>query len=1091
MYEDYALTYKDDHTVGLDEFSGEALLFTEPVERSDLPARVSLEDGYGLTRNKCGYIDLDYWSQITGYTPDEIITLANGKLIWRDPVQYELGADLYTGWLTKDQMLLGNRIKKYKHTIELNQMTDGLFDVNVKLLKENLPEMVDGKDIRVNLGSTWLLKIEGFLEGFIQKLLDMPIPPKLYFDSYRGEWDILCLAEPDYIKNNFTYGTLRMTCITMIKHRLNGKQLKIKDQMPRYDREGTVSVLNKAETEALKEKSRLVDEELEQYCHEDPENEERIQEAYMQEYGYGICRFDGSYLKLEDLNKEFSLYPRQKDALARIIVSPYVLLAEKVGFGKTFVYISGIHELIRMGLGHKALVVDAFDRLENIYNLYKNLFPMDKLLLCRPRKEFSTKNRSRILELMKGDEYDVVFLPSSSFDMITMSRKYMFRKKDEELRECRAHIFNSSNYAQRQKLHSLYKRMEKAAENYKEKFKDSELACMDELGFDILVVDEAHNYKNITLSFQGDSIVGMHGEGSDKADNMLEKVRYMQKIGGRVIFSTATPVANSLAELFVYQKYLQPEELELNNVHHFKDWVNTFCEENRDFEIEVDCKHGKFAERFSHFHNLPELMAMFSQVCDFYNGNEEETKLPIFHGSTSILVKKDDIQEAFFESLGDRADAIRNREVDRKEDNFLKITVEGRLVTLDSRLLKKDIVITTKDNKVKAVARNMGRFYWGFPGTTQIAYSDIGTPKEGFNIYDELKKELVAQGVKPEEIAYIHDAKTGPQRTQMEALFNEGKIRILIGSTAKLGTGANVQERLIASHNVDVPWRPLDMEQRRGRIVRRGNTCKEVYEFNYVVEGSFDAYSYQRLELKQKVVSQILSGTLSAAHRSDTDCANAVLSYAEIKALAIGNPLLRERVEASNELERAKINQRQKKKELLNLEELLEHMPSMIAKRRLLMANTEADIEHYRRKKESVKREERLCFGEELLEALKDNVMKEKERIFSDYQGFDVILPARMEFDKPYVIVKRTGSNQYRVSMKETKTMGCCQRLDHCLEHLPDVLEKHKEKLRDLNVQKNNAKRNLEIGNMYDDEVELLADKLAAIDEKLKEGKDS
>lgn len=708
-------------------------------------------------------------------------------------------------------------------------------------------------------------------------------------------------------------------------------------------------------------------------------------------------------------------------------------------------------------------------------------------MICRPRKEFAPANRKKTLDIIKEEENIVVFMAYSSFDMLTMTKKYAFAKKDAMLRECAMQIENAQSYSHKSKLKAMHKRMSKTVRAYKDRFVDNECAVFDELGFDAIVVDEAHNYKNISIDYSADNIVGMRCKGSKKADNMLEKVRYIQEGDGRVIFATGTPITNSLADLYTLMFYLQPEELKLCGIYHFNDWVSTFCEEEHSFEVDVDSKNCRFTTRFSRFHNLPELMAIFSEVCDFYQGDADILGLPDFNGYRDIVVKKSDEQKSYIDNLAERTEAIRNHEVNRKEDNLLKITVQGRQAALDIRLVKPEAVLVNSENKVQVCARNMARMYYAFSDKCQIAFSDISTPKDGFNIYDELKKELIRFGIKSDHVAYIHDAVSETQRSKMEKMFNDGKIRILIGSTAKLGTGSNVQERLLAVHHLDVPWRPADMVQREGRIIRQGNCCEEVYIYRYITESSFDAYTYQILENKQKFIAQFLSGSLSAVHRDESDCADTILTYAEIKALAIGNPLIKERVEISNQLEHARINQRQKRKELVDLTELQERLPEMITKRRLLISNTIADIAYYKSHKESVKKDERKSFGEELLHALKENVMHEKERLFCEYQGFDVILPRYMEYDKAYVIVKRTGSNQYTVSMDGDKVLGVCQRLDYCLDNFGKELERHKNKLRNLIAQQNQTKRDLETGNIYDDEVAALADKLMSIDEKLKE----
>jgi len=383
----------------------------------------------------------------------------------------------------------------------------------------------------------------------------------------------------------------------------------------------------------------------------------------------------------------------------------------------------------------------------------------------------------------------------------------------------------------------------------------------------------------------------------------------------------------------------------------------------------------------------------------------------------------------------------------------------------------------------------MVKLYHQYPGTTQIAFSDISTPREGFNVYDELKSELVKRGIPAEEIMFIHEATTERVRTKIEKEFNEGKIRILVGSTQKLGTGCNVQKKLIACHHLDIPWRPADEVQREGRIIRQGNTNEQVFVYRYTTESSFDAFSYQLLESKQKSVAQFLSGSLDSVHRDETDCADTVLSYAEVKALAIGNPLIKERVEVANQLEHAKINRRQRRKELQNLEDILDRIPRQIKECQRRLSNARLDDTYYRHHKQKVSTEERELFGEDLFYALKTGTMAEKETLFDTYQGFDIVLPAYLKpDDKPYIILRRAGSNSYKIKMDGDKAVGCSRRIDYVLEHMGDTIKSFTEELEGLYTRRKEITDTLLKGNEFDEEVDHLAEKLADIDRRLQEG---
>lgn len=1076
------------NTTVMDSFYEEEELdmYSNQDEIVDIPlSEMTANDAFVYCMNTKAQVDLDYMSSISGINTDNLIDALCGSAIYPDPERYENTGDYEECFTTSYQYLRGNIISKYERAKKLNEKY-GLFDETVKLLSDNLPDVVEAEDIHINLGATWIP--EKYIASFIQFLLDTLVPPRVEYIENLGKWTIEFPTDPNFVKNNYEYGTLRMNATMIIKHALNAKAVKFYDQVPRTDgRDGYDNVLNKQETLAAQQKLKAILDKWQDYVHGNTAIETHLQEVYMESYGYSLCRYDGSFLRLPDLNPNVKPYKYQLNAIARIVLNHNTLLAHEVGAGKTIEYMCGVHELIRMKLGKKALIVLPNTTFDSAVNTYKELYKDDSILAIYPKKHFVPAERVGTINKMKFDDYQVIFMAYSSFDMLTLSSEYAFKKKEEKLRECKVQLNNAKSYAAKRAIEAEIKKLKKAIEKYKDEFSYSETACFEKLGIDILVVDEAHNYKNITLDNKTDSIVGVHNAGSKKADNMLEKVEYIQSVDGYVIFATGTPITNSMADLYVLQRYLQPEEMMLCNIYHFNDWINTFASQTHTFEIDVDSKNYRYTTRFSKFHNLPELMSMFSDVCDFYQIASGELGLPDFDGYTDTLVNKSEAQKEYINHLAERTEDIRAHRTKRTEDNLLLITVDGRKCALDIRLVNPNAIVCGDETKVSVCAHQMAKLYYDHPGTTQIAFSDISTPKEGFNIYDELKKELVRLGIPASEIMFIHEAKTEAQRNKIEKRFNDGNIRILIGSTMKLGTGANVQEKLLAVHHLDVPWRPADMVQREGRIIRQGNTNSKVYVYRYCTEASFDAYTWQILENKQRFIAQFLSGSLSTVHRDEADCADTVLSYAEIKALAIGNPLIKERVEVANELEHAKINHRQKRKELVNLQELLNTMPRRIEQRKALISNAKSDNWLYKLKKQSVTIEEREMFGEELLYALAHNVMTEKDRLFEVYQEFDVILPKHMKADKPYIVLRRKDSNVYSIKMDGDKPLGCSKRIDYFLDHLEDTIREHETALDDLYKQKRNAESSLAEGNEFELEVDRLIAKLAEIDERLKE----
>lgn len=1050
------------------------------------PNPIPADDAFVIMLNQKGSIHLPLWSWLCGEKEEDLIATYEGKQMWQDPKEYLMTFSRKTGWLTRQEYVKGNIVKKYMEAVSANQET-GLFACNVRVLYENMPDKVDPADIFANMGAPWVPK--SILTQFTKQLLLLEIEPRIEYSDYLGEWVFQNIDSPNYVIKYYTYGTKRMDAVKIITHMINAKVIKVYDQVPKLDGTNkTESVINQEETLLAQEREKEIHQKWIEFLHGNKVYEEWLQEAYMTFFGYTVSKYDGSFLRLADMNGKVSLYPHQRDAIARILFNKNTLLAHNVGSGKTYEFEVGIHELIRIGLSKKALVVVPNNTLDAAAAAYQDIFPQDKILVVRPKKEFAPKNRIKTLELIKSDDYSVIFMAYSSFDMITLSGSYLIKKKEEEIRECRLQRDNATTYSMRHKLDVVLNRLRKSLEKFKEEYEPSKMEVFDSLGIDILCVDEAHNYKNITLDHSCENIVGLHAKGSKKADNMLDKVEYIQKNDGRVIFATGTPLCNSLADLYIMQRYLQPQEMKLCKIFHFSNWVSTFAEREHSFEIDVDSSNYRFTTRFSRFYNLPELMGLFSDVCDFYQASSQEERLPKFQGHTDIVVKKSASLAAYIKKLAARTEAIRNREVTRKEDNLLLITVDGRQAALDIRLVDKEADITGCETKVKACADQMAAIYHQKTDVTQIAFCDISTPKTGFNVYDELKKELILRGIDPSDVMFIHQADTEAKRSKVEALFNAGEIRILIGSTQKLGTGSNVQERLYAIHHLDVPWRPADMTQREGRIIRQGNLNEEVFVYRYITEASFDAYTYQILENKQKFISQFLSGSLSAIHREETDCSDTVLSYAEVKALAIGNPLIKDRVLVANQLEQAKTNQRQKRKELSQLREHLEAIPRRIASQKRLMEGTRADIAFYKdMEKEVITKEDRKSFGEELLAALSHNEMRDTNRLFEEYRGFPVYLPKHMEASKPYVILSRRGGGVYKIAMDGDKALGCTKRLDNVIDRLDNVLLKQEDILQDLYQQEAKAKEEYENGNPFDETVKELSEKLEQIDKLLKE----
>ena len=656
------------------------------------------EDGFIITMNERAYPDLYYWSDVTGMSVDEIIDKYNGKLIWLDPRQYADSGDRTVGWITKDQYLTGRIEKKYKLAQKLHEET-GLFEENLKLLKANLPSRPDCDDIHISLGAPWLPT--WVIEKFMVWLLRLSFQPTVEIDTHIGKKVIIMRSHVNDVLNYKSYGTVDMSAVKIIEHIINGTSIKAYDQVPKEEGKGTKSVVNNIRTIYLNEKATLIKAKWQEFIRSHDRIEDAAWKAYNENFGYHISRFDGSYLTLKDANPNIKLYPYQKDAIAHGLFKKNMLLAHCVGAGKTWIYDSVVHESIRLGLSKKALIVVPNATLEAASKAYKEIYPQDDILVVHPKKEFKPANRKQTLEDIKSDKYSVIFMAYSSFDMLSMSKDYVLEAQMEHIKE----LADNERRAQTYKMGSIYQsKVKKAWELYhklEEEFKETECSCFDKLGIDHMVVDEAHNYKNIYLSCGYDNIVGLNSYGSAKAEKMLDKVDYINEIGGRVTMATGTPITNSLAELYVFQRYLQPTDLKLCNIYHFVDWIATFAEDETNFEVDVDSVNGKFATRFNHFHNLPELMAMLSEIIDFYQAEPDDELLPDFNGYQDVVVKKSKAQADYIANIAKRTEAIRTRQVPRTEDNLLKVTVQGRMAATDIRLVKDDVPQTDEDSKLK------------------------------------------------------------------------------------------------------------------------------------------------------------------------------------------------------------------------------------------------------------------------------------------------------------------------------------------------------------------------------------------------------
>ncbi len=1057
----------------------------------------SISDGLIMSLSNLARVDIEYISSVTGESCKTVITSLKGS-IYQNPETW--GECFYKGWETADEYLSGNLIRKWKAAKEADKKYRGYFSENVRALESVLPPTVATKDIYITLGSPWVPSdvIDDFIEHLYGRKCEHIIhpghghPPWDYYgtihDELTGTWEIPCKTRYGHtVTDTETYGTNKIEALYILEKTLNMKAVAVMDEV--YcptNASGTKRIVNKEETVLALEKQKKMIAEFQKWVWTDPARRERLETIFENNFSCVRRRiFDGSFLSFPTMSPGVSLYPYQKNAVARILFSKNTLLAHDVGSGKTFIMIAAGMELRRMGLSKKNLFVVPNNIMGQWETTFLKMYPTASLLIVEP-KSFTSQKREKTLKKIRDGDYDAIIMAYSCFERIPLSSKYYYDRLIDEHEQIKNLLKNAKKST---------RRLIKLDEKLKKKL--SELSAtltalsgevyFDELGITRLFVDEAHNYKNVPIETKVDKVLGISSGGSKKCADMMDKVRLIEKSGGGVIMATGTPITNSVTDAYIFQKYLQSGELGLLDLQSFDSWIGMFAERATEFEIDVDTSSYRLATRFSKFHNLPELTSLFSFVADFHRAGNENF-IPDFDGHTDALIGKTKEFNRYLKDISSRADKVRKGRVLRTDDNMLKITTDGRKAALDMRLVKPGSQVTCQ-SKVYRCAENVFDIYikTASEKSTQLIFCDTSTPKTGFNMYDELRSLLVKLGIPYGEIAFIHDGTTDKKREALFAAVCNGDIRVLIGSTFKLGLGVNVQDKLIALHHLDVPWRPADMAQREGRILRQNNENEKVYIYRYITEGSFDAYSWQLLETKQRFITGLLSG--SYEERDGTDIEDTVLNYAEIKALAIGEPKIKERVEAANELTRYLTLQNKSIETKLRLESEIALLPAKISDQKRLWDLAIEDMAHAlplpipqntREKNESSL--QRKSLREKIFNSLQNNELKPSESFLTEYRGFKIILPQNMIKEKPYLWLQRGG--RYYVEAGDSE-LGVLVRIDNFI----DSMEAHIKKLKDghstlAERQKAIEKELLSIVS-YSEQIEKLRKKLEKIDKEL------
>ena len=1052
----------------------------------------SISDGLVLSLSNRGKVDIEYICEICQKDKYDVIQELRGS-IFQNPCSWH--EEITEGWETKEEYLAGNLRKKLIEAENADKKYPGVFDENIRVLQETLKRRpgIPASDIFATLGSPWLPT--DIVEDFI-KYLVRAYPVRVSHDLYTGTWgvDAVCYNALDSV----TYGTNRMSARHIIESTLNQSNITITDSY--YDYNNKIKrVKNEKETLLALEKQKLILEKFHQWIFSDDSRRRRLENLYNTIYCINFARiYDGSFLKFPDLSSHVTLFDYQKNAVARIVFSPNTLLAHDVGSGKTYEMIAAAHELKRMGLSKKNLIVVPNDILNQWESLYKEMYPKANILVVKS-KDFTPSKKQATLTKIINDDYDSIIIPYSSFDRIPLSPDFYRMELYKEIENNVKSIRSSSN------CHTTT-----VLRNYRKFHKDGYLAEMEEkigereegviyfedLKIDRLFLDECHNYKNVTIDTNINAL-GINVGGSKKCDEMMDKVHYVQREhnGGGVIFASGTPITNSITDIYNIQRYLQEGELALLKLNNFNSWIANYAEMVDRFEIDVDTSKCRMVRRYADFKNLPELTSLLSNIADYHH-IEKDKDLPMFNGYTDIVVPHRPEFIKFLKDISIRADLVRShkprllKEADKfteknSYDNMLNITTDGRKAALDIRLINTKLHFDRR-SKVFYCASNVKDLYTKTNDIrgTQLIFCDISTPKDSFNIYDELKTLLIHMGIPSEEIGFIHDATTDNKRNELFKLVNDGKIRVLVGSSFKLATGVNVQNKLVAIHHIDVPWRPSDMVQREGRIIRQGNTNKEIYIYRYICENSFDAYSWQILESKQIFISRLLNNQLDVRQAEDLD--DSVLNYAEVKALAVGDPLIEQRVNTQNRLSRLLLvnsTSIAKKEKLRQTLGAIENNKTLWEEE---IENVRKDLEISLRPENrdfELDDEQKKNFREILHHALFYSSNNE-EKLVTTHRGFKIIVSPK-QYDSENLFIYLQGNNKYYVKLGSSP-VGYLIRINNFIngldKHLEELIKRYKDNMNYYEL----SKKELAKRDDYQDEIIKLQVELKKIDDQLK-----
>ena len=871
------------------------------------------DEALAVSMGEKAAIDMAYMMELSGKSEEELFSDLKG-VIFLNPL-YEYGNSYEPKYLMADEYLSGNVREKLATAKRSATLYPEDYTVNVQALEKVQPKDLTASEISVRLGATWIPP--EIFQQFMFEFLDTPRYAqwniKVHYSQFTGEWNIEGKSyDRSNVKAYSTYGTSRINAYKIIEETLNLKDVRIFDYIE--DDEGKKkAVLNKKETAIAQAKQELIKQGFQDWIWDDPARREKLTKMYNEKFNSIRPReYDGSHIVFNGMNPEIELREHQKNAVAHILYGGNTLLAHAVGAGKTFEMVAAAMESKRLGLCNKSLFVVPNHLTEQWAAEFLQLYPASNILVATKR-DFETKNRKKFCGRIATGDYDAVIIGHSQFEKIPMSIERQRAILEQQLEELTDGIMDlkrnrGENFSIKQ-LEKSKKSVKQKLEKLNDQSRKDDVVTFEELGVDRLFIDESHYYKNLYLYTKMRNVGGIAQTEAQKSSDLFMKCRYLDELtGGRgTVFATGTPISNSMVELYTIQRYLQYNTLVKNNLQHFDSWASTFGETVTAVELTPEGTGYRAKTRFAKFYNLPELMAMFKEVADIKTADMLELPVPDAHFH-NVAVKPSEMQKEMVASLAERAEKVRGGGVDSSVDNMLKITNDGRKLALDQRMLN-DMLPDFEGSKINACVDNIYRIWeeTADKKSAQLVFCDLSTPKNDgtFSVYNDIRKKLIERGVPESEVRFIHEADTDVKKKELFQKTRKGEVRVLLGSTQKMGAGTNVQDRLIALHDVDCPWRPSDLEQRSGRIIRQGNSNPDVDIYRYVTEQTFDAYLYQLVEGKQKFASQIM--TSKSPVRSAEDIDETALSYAEIKMLATGNPYIKEKMDLDIQVQKLKL----------------------------------------------------------------------------------------------------------------------------------------------------------------------------------------